>query len=151
MLVSIVKHGQLRQKIDKCAPTALVLIAHESGEAFKPISVKTKDGELFNGDAVTTFEIPMLGINRKSFDELAAYIKRTFSAKQQKLIWECVASAQVLTILYVSTNVAIPRDMAKALIQRLVETRAYRKYYSYWKREPAFSLWLRNAGVDDGE
>jgi len=144
MLVSLVKNSQLKKRLDKCSPASLVLVVHDTGQTYKKLDVKTKMIETFQGDAVATFDLLVqIAKLETMFDNVETFIQKSFKSKGGE-VRKCLLDATSLTIKNLAKVSNISRDEARMLMDELVAAKAYKQYYSYWKRAPEFGAWVRS-------
>lgn len=143
MLIYLMHNKQLKRPIKGMASTAYVLV-DEYGVVNRALGVEVCAPHIkCKGQPIATFEVMVE--NKKaateSFEQLRKECQKRFNSKFGR-IYERIFSSQSLTIAYIERQLEITRSEAKELLELLVKTNAYKKYYSYWVKGDAFAQWL---------
>lgn len=140
MLLHLVLSQQLKKR-PKGLPAEKYVLVDANGKVYAPIgqgesSVFKDEGLVYdvqNGDVIVNTDFTKL--------EVAIAKKKMGGVNNVCMVLQ---RAQSVTIQYISSTLDISRETAKQLLDILVASGAYTKYYSYWRRTAAFSDWLVN-------
>jgi len=140
MLLHLVLSQQLKKRSKHLNAEAYVLV-DETGKVFA--SIGEMEATSFTGKSMA-FNFPDGDVTTSvDFSKLQAWIQKR-KIGNIETVFETLKSAQSLTIQLVGNALKLEREDAKLFIDMLVANGAYTKYYSYWRRTPAFSDWLMN-------
>jgi|CXWK01.1.fsa_nt_gi hypothetical protein len=142
MLLHLVLSQQLKKR-PKGLPAERHVLVTEDGKVHQQVLADGAKMGVFTG-ASAVFHLPdAVEVVNTDFTKLEAAIAKK-KLGGVNTVFSALRRAQSLTIQHVSTTLDVQRDVAKQLLDLLVASGAYTKYYSYWRRTPAFSEWLMN-------
>lgn len=142
MIVTVAKNSQLKRPLRSISRKDIVLVL-PSGKVLRPLTVKNLNS--LCKDYLIAFDIPVENIiqDRTNFSGVEKEIKDKFPARLFNRIMEMLALSQSLSIIHVEKHLLLERAEARQLIELLVKWGVYIKYYHYWRRTPAFSVWIK--------